>query len=155
MLYLPILLRLVLAEPALRPGTAAPPVVVQRFGGGMQTLTLKGRRHLLVFFASWCRRCPSYLTYLTRDGAVRRARVDVVPIDLYPSELPGDVERLWQRLKSPAPLYLDRYGEIADAYQVAELPTAVLIDKDGRIQGALVGVRGRKDVLRLLEAPHA
>jgi len=155
MLYLPILLRLVLAEPALRPGTAAPPVVMQRLGGTTETLKLKGRRHLLVFFASWCRRCPPYLTYLARDRAVRRAGVDVVPIDLLPSELPGDIEHLWQRLRSPAPLYLDRYGEIADAYQVTDLPTAVLIGADGRIQGALVGVHGRKDVLRLVQAPHA
>ncbi len=154
MLYLPILLRLVLAEPALRPGTAAPPVVVQRYGGGMQTLKLHGHRHLLVFFASWCRRCPPYLSYLARDRAVRRTGVELVPIDLLPSELPGDVESLWQRLKSPAPLYLDRYGEIADAYQVTDLPTAVLIGADGRIQAALVGVHGRKDVLRLLRAPR-
>jgi hypothetical protein len=155
MLYLPILLRLVLAEPALRPGSPAPPVVVQRLGGETQTLSLKGHRHLLVFFASWCRSCPPYLSYLARDGAVRRTGVELVPIDLLPSELPGDAQRLWQRLKSPAALYLDRYGEVADAYQVTDLPTAVLIGADGRIQAALVGVHGRKDVLRLLRAPHA
>lgn len=152
MLYLPILLRLVLAEPALRPGTLAPPVVVQRIGGKAQTLKLHGHRHLLVFFASWCRRCPPYLTYLARDGAVRRSGVEVVPIDLLPAELPGDVEQLWRRLGNPLTLYLDRYGEIADAYQVTDLPTVVLIGADGRIQGALVGVRGRRDVLRLLQA---
>jgi peroxiredoxin len=151
MLYLPILLRLVIADPALPPGTMAPPVVVQRLGGKVETLRLKGHRHLLVFFASWCRRCPPYLTYLARDGAVRRAGVEVVPIDLLPSELPGEVETFWHRLRAPAPLYLDRYGEIADAYQVTDLPTVVLIGRDGRIKGALMGVRAKKDVLKLLQ----
>ncbi len=150
MLYLPILLRLVLAEPALRPGTPAPPVVVQRLGGGTETVRLKGHRHLLVFFASWCRRCPPYVSYLTRDPSVRRSGVEVVPIDLLPSELPGDVGRFWTRLGHPVPLYLDRYGEIADAYQVTDLPTAVLISADGRVKAVLVGVHGKKDVLRLL-----
>jgi len=152
MLYLPILFRLVLAEPALRPGSAAPPVVVERLHGPTQTLALKGHRHLLVFFASWCRHCPSLVGYLARDAALRRGGVEVVPIDLLPSELPGDATALWRRLKSPAPLYLDRYGEVADAYQVTDLPTVVLIGKDGRIAVALSGVRSPKDVQRLLRS---
>jgi len=154
MLYLPLLLRLVLAQPALRAGTPAPPVVVQRLGGKEERVALRGHRHLLVFFASWCRSCPPYLSYLTRSAAVRRAGVEVVPIDLLPSELPGDVGRLWRRLGEPAPLYLDRYGEVADAYQVADLPTVVLVGKDGRIVGALAGVSSKKAVERLLRA-HA
>ncbi len=155
MLYLPLLLRLVLADPALSPGSQAPPVVVQRLGGEMQRVSLKGERHLIVFFASWCRHCPTYVTYLARDGALRRTGVRVVPIDLLPSELPGEIETLWQRLGRPAPLYLDRYGEVADAYQVTDLPTAVLVGPDGRVQGVLVGVQDKKAVMRLLQRPRA
>ena len=155
MLYLPLLLRLVLADPALSPGSQAPPVVVQRLDGDMQRVALKGHRHLIVFFASWCRRCPTYVTYLARDGDLRRSGVRVVPVDLLPSELPGEIEALWQRLGRPAPLYLDRYGEVADAYQVTDLPTAVLVGADGRVKGVLVGVHGKKDVMRLLQGPRA
>lgn len=149
--YLPLLLRLVIAEPALPPGSPAPTVVVQRLGGKEERLHLKGHPHLLLFFATWCRRCPQYVGYLAHARDLRARGVEFVPIDLLPSELPGDAQALWRRLGSPGTLYLDRYGQTAEAYQVTELPMAVLIGKDGRIVGELVGARSRKDVQRLLQ----
>ena len=152
MFYLPLLLRLVFAGPAVPQGAPAPPVVVERLGSGReQRLQLQGHPHLIVFFSTWCTRCPQYLRLLMRAPELRRGGVELVPVDLLPSELPGDVQVFWRRLGRSAPLYLDRYGQVTDAYQVANLPTAVLINKKGRIVGTLEGAKKRAELRRLLE----
>ncbi len=151
MLLLPLLLRLMVADPALPTGSLAPPVVLKSAAGGEIHLRLKGRPHLLIFFASWCDRCPQYLSYVTGYPGLQRYHVQLVPIDLLPSELPGDAQALWQRIGRSTPLYFDRYGEVTQAYRVSDLPTAVLVDGKGRVAGVLVGAQRKASLERLLQ----
>jgi thiol-disulfide isomerase/thioredoxin len=152
-LLLPVLLfRLLVADPALPAGSPAPPVVVRGEGGGEVHLRLQGRPHLLLFFSSWCKGCPSYVSYVTRYADLERYHVALVPIDLQPSELPGEAEALWRRIGHRRPLYFDRYGEVTQAYRVLDLPTAVLVDGKGRVAGVLVGARRKADLQRLLRS---
>lgn len=148
--FLPLILRLVLAAPAVPVGRPAPPVVLKTSRGSETHLRLKGRPHLLLFFTSWCGRCPQYVTFVSRYAELKRRGIELVPIDLLASELPGEAEALWRRIGVPATLYFDRYGEVTQAYQVTELPTAVLVNRDGRVAGTLAGVHGKKDLSRLL-----
>ncbi len=151
-MLLPILLlRLLVTDPALPAGTPAPPVVLKSAGGGETHLRLKGRPHLLLFFTTWCKQCPAYVSYVTGYSGLERHHVALVPIDLQPSELPGDAQALWKRIGREKTLYFDRYGEVTQAYRVTELPTAVLVDRDGKIAGVLVGAQRRARLERLLQ----
>lgn len=145
-----LLLRLMLAAPVLPAGTQAPPVVLRRADGREVHLRLKGRAHLLLFFSTWCRRCPAYVSYVTRYAGIEGQNVSLVPIDLLPSELPGEAQALWKRVGHAHTIFFDRYGEVTQAYRVTDLPTVVLVDKNGRVVGALVGAQGRKSLDRLL-----
>ncbi len=145
-----LLLRLLVAAPVLPAGTQAPPVALRRADGREVHLRLKGRPHLLLFFSTWCRRCPAYVSYVTRYSGLERQNVALVPIDLLPSELPGDAQALWKRIGHAHTLYFDRYGEVTQAYRVTDLPTAVLVDGKGRVAGVLVGAQGRKSLDHLL-----
>lgn len=152
LLILPLLMRLVLAAPVLSPGHEAPPVVLRRAGDGEVSIPLRGSPHLLVFFSTWCRSCPQYVSYLVRMPELRRSGVRIVPIDVAAAELPGDPEAFWRRIGARQPLYLDELGQIADSFEVKDLPATVLVDSRGRIVATFQAAPSRRTVARLLKS---
>lgn len=150
LLILPLLVRLVFAIPAPPQHHEAPPVVLRKAGDGEVSIPLRGRPHLLVFFSTWCRSCPQYVSYLLRMPELRRGNVQLVPIDVAAAELPGDPEAFWRRIRTKEPLYLDELGQIADSFEVKDLPAAVLIDRHGRIVATFHSAPSRGEIAGLL-----
>lgn len=147
-------MRLMLSSASMPRGHEAPPVVVRRSGDGEVKIPLRGHPHLLVFFSTWCNSCPQYVSYLVRMPELRRGGVEIVPIDVAAAEIPGDPEAFWRRIGAKGPLYLDELGQIADSFEVRDLPATVLVDRSGMIVATFQSAPSRREISRLLKAMH-
>jgi thiol-disulfide isomerase/thioredoxin len=97
----------------------------------------KGMPVVLNFWASWCGYCVQEMPYF----------------DSMAKELEGDVQFLmvnYQESKETAQAYIDQYGysfdvlldiegAVTNGYGVSGFPTTCFIDKDGKLQNAVIG----------------
>src|SRR5882724_5152680 len=97
-------------------------------------------RRLLNIWATWCGPCRSEMPSLDRLQALHRddgLAVLTVSVD---SEGFGAVRRFYaQSGIRNLGLYLDVDGATAHAFGTQSIPTTLLIDRDGKVVGSLVG----------------
>jgi peroxiredoxin len=116
----------------------------------------RGRVLVLAFWASWCIPCREELPSLQRAAAQLRDR-DVVILGVNLGEDPETVRRFAQQQALSLPLLLDTESRVATAWQVRGLPTAFVVDRDGRVVLRANGARRWDDpeLLRTLLAVTA
>jgi thiol-disulfide isomerase/thioredoxin len=117
-------------------GVAAPALTVRTIDGDEVTLeSLKGRRVVLNFWATWCGPCRREAPHL--DRLARETDVTVLAV----SQESDDVVRAWAREHGYR--YTFAVGDrraMADPFRrVRTIPTNVFIDRNGIIQEVLVG----------------
>jgi thiol-disulfide isomerase/thioredoxin len=124
------------AGPPLRP---APPLVAQDEDGRPFSLAaLKGKVVLLDFWASWCGPCRQSLPFADRLQAQYRAQgLRVVGVSL--DEDPSAVQDFLDRVQLRFTIVPDITGRSAEAFGVVAMPTAFLIDREGRIVARFEG----------------
>lgn len=124
------------AVPPLRP---APPLVAQDEDGRSFSLAaLKGKVVLLDFWASWCGPCRQSLPFADRLQAQYRAQgLRVVGVAL--DEDPSAVQDFLYRVPLQFTIVPDPTGRSAEAFGVVAMPTAFLIDQQGRIVARFEG----------------
>ena len=92
----------------------------------------RGKPVLLIFGTTWCPTCrteiPRYKYYHETYG--NRGLI-VVYIDIQESR--DKVSRFAEKYELPYRVLLDDQGLVAEAYQIAGVPTMVLVDRDGAI----------------------
>jgi thiol-disulfide isomerase/thioredoxin len=98
---------------------------------------LTGKPVLLFFWAEWCARCRGYLSVLRQgDGAL----VQVIGVHT-PGSNRADVEKALEEEKANAPVCIDTVegkgtssaGTLFTGYRLSGLPSAVLVDADGKV----------------------
>ncbi|HZF36366.1 MAG TPA: TlpA disulfide reductase family protein [Candidatus Angelobacter sp.] len=119
----------------------APAAEFKTAGGKHLTLAdFRGRVVLLNIWATWCGPCRSEMPSLDRLQALHRddgLAVLTVSVD---SEGFGAVRRFYaQSGIRNLGLYLDVDGATAHAFGTQSIPTTLLIDRDGKVVGSLVG----------------
>jgi thiol-disulfide isomerase/thioredoxin len=117
-------------------GVAAPAVTVRTVDGGEVALeSLKGRRVVLNFWATWCGPCRREAPHL--DRLARETDVTVLAV----SQEDEDVVRTWAREKGYAYTFaIGQRRSMPDPFRrVRTIPTNVFIDRNGVIQEVLVG----------------
>lgn len=96
-----------------------------------------GRVVLLHFWASWCDACEKEFPALTRLADRFNADgLSVLAIAEDSASRAGAYVRM-HGLKLP--VVIDGYGKAMRLYRVSLLPTSIIVDKDGKIIGRLVG----------------
>lgn len=123
-----------------------PPRPIEQAGfvdGEERPLTLgdfAGRVLLVNFWASWCGPCREEMPSLDRlQAELGGADFQVLAVSVDEGGLPA-VDRFFAMLGiEHLETYLDPTGKFADALKLTALPTTVLIDRDGRAVGALLG----------------
>ena len=97
---------------------------------------LVGKPTVAVFWATWCGVCHGELPKLNRLKAELGEAVHVVALSIDEGGMPVIARYLKrQRLDALAP-YLDREGVIAEMLGVRGVPTAYVLDAEGRLAAA-------------------
>jgi peroxiredoxin len=86
----------------------------------------RGRIVLVHFFATWCESCRAELPALNRLAARANGSVKVLAVAV--ADADRGVQRFLENAPVDFPVLLDRDRAVAKAWQVATLPTSVLLD---------------------------
>jgi thiol-disulfide isomerase/thioredoxin len=96
---------------------------------------LRGSPIVLLFWSEWCGPCHSFVPLLRKEDRVRIIGVHT------PGSNQADVEKALKEAKADAPVCIDpaqpggpkTWGTLFGGYRLSGLPSAVLVDADGKI----------------------
>lgn len=131
-------------------GHPAPEVQLTLLEGGTVTLADYEGEHvvLLGFWATWCppcRECLTEVAHIAEDYADR----GLVAFSVNAGESEPVIRRFLEKIGPHAPVVLDPSGQASVAFQAAELPMTMLIDREGIVHKVFIGVGpGSEDELR-------
>ena len=127
-------------------GQTAPDLTLTAMDGAVYHLAeLRGKPVVLNFWATWCGPCRQEMPAF--EEVHRERGDDVIILAINAGEGTSLIEPFVQRYKLSLPVLLDRDNAVNHRYRVTALPTTVLIDRDGRVDGIRVGPYSR-DLLR-------
>lgn len=109
-------------------------------GTRIESGTLKGRVVLLNFWATWCGPCKEEMPSLERLR--QKFPADQLKILAVTTENRSqEIEAFWKQLDLHFEVLLDKQEELSQALMVRNLPTTILVDAHGKIQGRVMGPR--------------
>lgn len=128
------------ASPAPQIGHPAPSFALPSLAGATRHLkSLRGKVVLLNFWATWCTACKSEMPRLAGWYRQLQAR-GLVVLGVDSQEDRGSAAAYAWRLHLPYPVLVDADGSVSARYDVAGLPTSLLIDRQGIVQAVQAGI---------------
>jgi cytochrome c biogenesis protein CcmG, thiol:disulfide interchange protein DsbE len=114
-------------------------------GAGLDLSAYRGKVVYLDFWASWCTPCRQSFPWL--GGLVNRyGTKDLVVIGVNVDQNHELAEEFLNATPANFPIIYDPHGEIATAFKVMGMPSAVLLDRAGHVRFQHVGFsEKRKD----------
>jgi thiol-disulfide isomerase/thioredoxin len=93
----------------------------------------KGKVVYLDFWASWCGPCKISFPYMERMTAVYRSEPFVV-IAVNVDHSREKADAFLEQIGADIPVVYDPRGTIAAKFKITEMPTSILIGRDGRVR---------------------
>jgi thiol-disulfide isomerase/thioredoxin len=118
-------------------------------GGRFSSDTPRTGPLLLAFWASWCGPCKVELPRLARVAARLGASAQVVAVNIESDDERATVARVVRDLHLELPVALDG-GGLGSACRAELLPTAVIVDPQGRIVDSLRGLHDEAEFVARL-----
>ncbi len=122
-------------------GDQAPPLVLQRLGGGTVDLaSLRGRPVWVNFIATWCPDCRDELPIMEAYASQLGDRMSIVLVDV--REDPATVSAFSAQLRLDLPIGLDVAGAAQRAWSAYALPVHFWLDARGIVRSVGFGELG-------------
>lgn len=140
------------ADAELRLGQPAPPFEGKSLGDGtpIRLADHAGKVVYLDFWASWCGPCQRSLPFMEQlHREFGEAGLVVIAVNV--DEQPEDALRFLQRFAVGYAVLDDSRGALAALYDVQDMPSSYLIDRDGIVRTVHRGFN-RSDARRLRQA---
>jgi len=99
-----------------------------------------GKPLLLFFWASWCPACKEDIVLLEKFFGKNRGQIEILTIAI-DGEKEKRVRNVVKDHRITLPVLLDKKEQVARTYGVRMTPTAFLINREGWVEGAVVGQR--------------
>lgn len=93
----------------------------------------RGKVVYLDFWASWCGPCKQSFGFM-KDLSQRYPARDFVIVTVNVDRNKAAADRFLAQVGSSLPVVYDSKGAIAKSYQVSDMPTTVLIGRDGKLR---------------------
>jgi thiol-disulfide isomerase/thioredoxin len=102
--------------------------------------SLRGQVVYLDFWASWCAPCRQSFPWMrAMQQTYQRQGLTVIAVNLDRDR--SDAEQFLRRYPSGFTVQFDPQGTLAERFQVAGMPTSVLIDRHGVVRFRHIGFR--------------
>jgi len=112
---------------------AGSPVSAGERSSGLDLSRYRGKVVYLDFWASWCAPCKLSFPYMERLAyAYSGQRLVIIAVNVDHSRERADA--FLSQVGGTLPVVYDSKGDIARRYGVQEMPTSILIDRDGRVR---------------------
>ena len=122
-------------------GDQAPPLTLQRLGGGTVDLaSLRGRPVWVNFIATWCPDCRDELPIMEAYASQLGDRMSIVLVDV--REDPATVSAFATQLRLDLPIGLDGAGTAQRAWSAYALPVHFWLDARGIVRSVGFGELG-------------
>ena len=118
-------------------------------GSRIQLSALAGHVVVLDFWASWCKPCVAQAGILS--AMAPRLGDGVMLVGVNTSDNPERARQFAEKHELPYPVVLDG-GEAANAYGANNLPTLIVIDRQGRVSSTAAGVMSESELESAIEA---
>jgi thiol-disulfide isomerase/thioredoxin len=127
------------------PSTRAHPFRLSSLDGREISLAdLRGKVVFLNFWATWCEPCKVEMPHMEKLlHRLAGKGLAIVAVDLKEDQEQVAQYALEQRLTFP--ILLDRSGIVGSRYDVRQIPTTFLIDREGKFIGKAIGPRDWSD----------
>lgn len=100
----------------------------------------KGNPLMVIFWGSWCPSCKEELSLLEKFYKNYRGELKLITI-VIDGENERKVKRIVKDQEITLPILLDRKEQIARKFGVRMIPTAFLINREGFMEGMVIGQR--------------
>ena len=120
-------------------GNLAPDFQLQNLDGQTVSLgNLQGKPVLINFWATWCPPCRSEMPYI-QEIYEEWADKGLVVLAINIGESSSKAEEFMQSYNLSFTVLLDTKQDVAQKYNIQYIPTTLLINKDGIIEGGKIG----------------
>ncbi|MDQ0229930.1 redoxin domain-containing protein [Metabacillus malikii] len=134
-------------------GNAAPNIELKTLDGKEMSLeTLKGKKVLLNFWATWCPPCRAEMPDMQKLQDNFGEEVVVAAVNFTSSEPNKDsVKKFVDELALTIPILMDEKGKVNSQYEVLQYPTSYILDENGIITEKYVGALSYEQMVKMLE----
>ena len=119
-------------------GTAPDFVLKSTAGSNLRLSEYRGEVAMLVFWASWCGECRSQLQAFDElHTAYGESGLRLLSVSLDSSI--GQARETAESLSLSFPVLHDGFGDVAEMYEVDDLPMVAFVDREGRVRQTVEG----------------
>ncbi len=109
-----------------------------RSGENLKLSEFRGEIVMINFWASWCGPCRQEMPELERLYQ-RYKPMGFTLLGINVDEQIKNAEKMLKQIPVSFPILFDREHKVTDLYEVAAMPTTILIDRNGTVRGVHLG----------------